>query len=1245
MYLKRLEAFGFKSFADKTVFGFEPGFTCLVGPNGCGKSNIVDAIKWVLGEQSAKSLRGGEMLDVIFNGSAHRKPLNFCEVALVFDNADGTLPIAAPEVTVGRRLYRSGDSEYLINKAVCRLRDVRELLWDTGIGTSSYSIIEQGRIGLLLEANHKERRVLFEEAAGIHKYKERKKIALRKLERVEQNLARLNDVMGEVERSLRSVTRQASKARRAKALTDELQHIRFDVLLHETHASQTALREVEGELNAAREQVAALAEQLNEARTSSLNGEETLQRLDTELVEAQARLAEARTELAALEEALKAERRAIEGMREEGTRARQLAEEAGNRAAAIANEREKAELDLQRVNEALAERESAIEMLTEVLEKDQAEYDDVTKKLDETRRRALDLLGRRTQVEQAFSKTEASVSAIDYRLRKVEAQVSRVGEQLRLAQSEAEEVRGRQSQVQRRREALETEQSNIRALQARTEEEAERLTPRTEELRSEMERHRSRIAVLEDLQQSGEGLSPGTKAVLTDLRNEGLDGGDLHGLAADVLDVEPRLEAAIETALGANIETLVVGRTATAQRLIDRLRDEGLGRAKFLPLDRLKDDPQDSLFEDGAMPGLLGRASDLVQCEPEYEPVAHALLGDVLVFDELVIAEAVQEYVGPDAPWRFVTIDGDLLEPTGTLGGGQFRKERLGLFGRRNEIVRLGLLMSELRFKLQALAERSAHLEKRAQRLARDDERIGADLAALAVTSTELKGILSAAQREESRSSEEHQLACDETRQLQEERASFAERLEQLGAEASQLKVDEEQARNEAEELTRNVEFRSNALTRRRTTLEETRRDASTLKERADGLERHGQALSSQFAERRDEADRETRRAESLDERCATAEAECAAKETARTETTERITALEGETRRLSEAKEEARKHFENERAREKALGEQVEQARAQSGEIERRQVEQQLRFDQRVETAQNEFQLDITEELAQRGGPPELSPDAVQKVQELNEKLQRMGPVNMFALEEQRQLEERATFLKTQFDDLTSARASLKDVIARINRRSRKQFQETFEAVRLHFQEIFRKLFGGGKADLVLEENEDILEAGIDILARPPGKEPRSIMQLSGGEKALTTIALLFSVFRSRPAPFCLLDEVDAPLDEANVDRFNLILREFMDLSQFLVITHNKRTMGYADTLYGVTMPEPGVSKRIAIKYAEIEKHLPIEQMEAESAANREAAQQELGAVSASDTEAAPESEAEPVEAEGEPVAAGGSD
>ncbi|MCW8133458.1 MAG: chromosome segregation protein SMC [Planctomycetota bacterium] len=1245
MFLKRLDAFGFKSFADKVTFDFERGFTCVVGPNGCGKSNVVDAVKWVLGEQSAKSLRGGEMLDVIFNGSANRKPLNFAEVTLTFDNNDAEeakrLPLAAPEVSVTRRLYRSGDSEYLINKSLCRLRDIRELFWDTGIGTTSYSIIEQGKIGQLLEANSKERRGLFEEAAGIHKYKERKKEALRRLERTEQNMARINDTLGEVERQLRSVTRQAEKARKAKEISDKLRQTKVEILLHDTFTCQASLREVEGSLAGAQEQVASLSAELATAQASTVTEQEAMGRLDGELAEAQLRLGEARAALAGLDAGIEADKRAIEGMAAEAQRAREVAQEAGQRAAALANERERAELDLANDTQALEDRRASERAMSEAYAADQLAYEETARLLEQARRESLDVLGRRAQHQQSLTQAEADLGGIDYRIRKVRAVVEKAEDALRFAQAEAEEIRLRMEHIRKRRESLDIELAGIRMLQARTEDEIERLNARAQELRNQLEKCRSRLTVLEDLNESGEGLSPGARAVMASANAQGSEDPDIHGLAADCLRVNPRHEGAVEAALGANIEAIVCGTFATAAKWFESLREQGLGRAFFLPLDRCGLGRPNELGSHGLrrdalrVMGCLGRAADLVECAGVYRPVAEALLGDVLVFESTAQAQEAyaQDVVG--SRWRRVSLQGDLYEPNGAIAGGRFRVDRLGLIGRRNEIERLGVEMDELRQQIEALGERSGFLEKRAQRLVRDDERVTSGLNALAATLTELKGVQAAIAREEARSNEEKKVAGDEIRELEAERLARSERIAGLREEQERLLQQEAAANARSNALAVEMAKRESTVSERRASLEEIKREASTLAARVEGLERHAQSLSAQFAERRDEADRENRRADALKRRREATEAELKEKETEREGVNGRIAEYDGEARRLGEEKENARLRFEDARGRERAVGGDLEKAREQAATIEHQRIELSLRLDTKMDQARNEFQMDAQEELASRGGPPEVPPEALEQARALEEKLQRLGPVNMYALEEQKQLEQRLGFLKSQWDDLESARSSLRDVIARINRRSRKQFEETFEAVRAHFQEIFRKLFGGGKADLILEEGEDILDAGIEITARPPGKEPRSIMQLSGGEKAMTTIALLFAVFRSRPAPFCILDEVDAPLDEANVDRFNMIIREFMDKSQFLVITHNRKTMSYGDVLYGVTMPEPGVSKRIAIKYNEIERHLPMDQIEKQAAEAREKA---LAAPPAK--EAAPES-AEAVEAEGQPVGA----
>jgi chromosome segregation protein len=1278
MHLKRLEAFGFKSFADKLVFDFERGVTALVGPNGCGKSNVVDAIKWVLGEQSAKSLRGDEMQDVIFNGTSNRKALNYAEVTLTFDNDQGVLPVATPEVAVTRRLYRSGESEYLINKALCRLRDVRELFWDTGIGTSSYSVIEQGRVSALLEANSKDRRIIFEEAAGIHKYKERKKIAMRKLERVEQNLARLNDVVVEVERNLRSVTRQAEKARRAKDITDRLRQARLAILLNEAFVSEAALREVTASLNLATERAAHLASEFTSAQSATAGAQERMAQVDNDLAAAQAELAEARARLQRIEAEVEAAHRSIAELKVEAERAREASRAAGERAAAIAVERERVELDGARAQETLQASSTQAAELAAVVAQQQEARDGLAKTLEMARRAAMDALGRRTQLQDTLTRAEAELGGLEYRVRKAQAQLTKMEDQLRFAQAELEELRKRIAQVQRRREALETDLGGIKALQARTEGELDRLSRMTQDLQREMEGKRSRLTALEGLRESGEGLTPGARTVLTSLRFEMNLAGEVHGLVADCLGVDPRLEQAVEAALGGHIETIVVESAQAAQDLAARLAEQELGRATFLPLDRA----EAALFarapasaQSAELAGCLGCAADLVSCEEQYKPVAQTLLGRVLVFDT---EQHALESFGTDmgcSGWQRVALNGAFFESNGCVSGGRHKPQRLGLIGRKNEIARLHAAMDELRLKIEALAERSGFLEKRAQRLARDEDRLRSNLTALSHSQTELKSTLAAIEREEARSAEEKSLAAREIHELEAERTAHVERVAAMRQEHEAC----QRAENEAAAAVRTHETelaqREETLSAGRTRLADLERECATWRERVTALEREGQALSAQCAERRDEAEREQGRADALDQRRTLAEGALAEKDKLRAELSDLIDIRTMKAESLQVHKEEARHAFEAARGREREIAAELEKAREELSEVRDREVNLRVRLENKVEQGRSEFQVDLLTELAAQGGPPplpapkepknkaqapaaeneqpaaaegalsadsgteveaapavrtqeELLAAAQALVQQLEERLARLGPVNMYALTELEELEQRHVFLKTQFEDLESARASLRDVIARINRRCRSLFQETFEAVKAQFNETFRKLFGGGRADLLLEESEDVLEAGIEIVARPPGKEPRHISLLSGGEKTMTMIALLFAVFRSRPAPFCILDEVDAPLDDANVDRFATMVREFLDRSQFLVITHNKATMAFADVLYGITMPELGVSKRIAIRFSEIEKHLPMDEIDKAAASARQEALAQADAAG----EAAVEAVEEPV-------------
>jgi chromosome segregation protein len=1217
MHLKRLEAFGFKSFADKVIFDFQPGVTCFAGPNGCGKSNVVDAVRWVLGEQSAKSLRGTEMLDVIFNGSARRKALNFAEVTLVFDNASGQLPLNAPEVSVSRRLYRSGESEYLINKALCRLRDVRELFWDTGIGTSSYSVIEQGRISALLEANSKDRRILFEEAAGIHKYKERKRIALRKLERVEQNLARLADLLGEVDRNLRSVTRQAEKARKAKEISTQLRQCKLDLLLHDTSAAEAALREAGSALSLATQHVSQIGERLARAQAVTAEQQEILAQLDAQYNEVQGTLAEARAKLQRLEAEIEGAKRDVAELAAEAQRAETTAKAAGERAAALASERERVELDAAKAVENLAERTAQVATLSEKAAQEQAAREALLQPLESARRNALDTLSRRTLLQDSFTHSEAELASLEYRLRRVEAQLSRAADQLKFARGETEQLRARMAENRQRREMLAQEQQALQAEQQQAEAESQKLISAGQELQRELENRRSRLAALEGLRESGEGLNPGAHAVLATLRHELKVAAEVHGLVADCLNVEPRLERAVEAALGVHLETIVVGFTRTAELLGARLSEQELGRATFLPLDHAEAvwysrAAENSRPAGSALPGCLGVAADLIACEEKFRPLARLLLGRVLIFDTAAHAAESFRLDNGSSGWARASLDGGFYACDGSVCGGRFKAQHLGLIGRKNEIERLGSELEGLRVRIETVAEETAVLEQRAQKAARAEERLAAEIDALDLNHTELKGVLNASERDEARGAEEQNLAERELREMETERGAQQARVQGLRGEVEAARKAEEEAAACVQRQEADLARCDTALAAARKQLAEAERDAAAWRERASALQRETQSLSAQFAERRDEADREQKRQQNLLERRTATLTLLTEKNKGRAELADLDEALSMRAEGLQEQKELARRVLEEARGRERECAAEQERAREELSQAREREMELRLRLENKVEQGRGEFQLDLRQELAARGTVPQPPPEAQEQIRQLEERLARLGPVSLYALDELEELQQRHAFLKTQSEDLQSARMSLRDVIARINRRSRTLFQETFESVKGQFNEMFRKIFGGGKADLLLEEGEDILEAGIEIIARPPGKELRNVSLLSGGEKTMTMIALLFAVFRSRPAPFCILDEVDAPLDEANVERFNLIVKEFLDRSQFVVITHNKKTMSHANVIYGITMPEPGVSKRIALKFEEIEKHLPLAEMsrDAEEARRKNLAQ-----------------------------------
>jgi len=1219
--LKTLQLIGFKSFADKTEFHFSPGITGVVGPNGSGKSNIVDSVKWVLGEQSAKSLRGGEMADVIFNGSASRRSLGLAEVTMVFDNSKRALATDAAEVQITRRVYRSGEGEYLINGQASRLKDIKQLFLGSGAGTDAYCIIEQGRVDVLLQASTRERRTIFEEAAGISRFKAKKVETLRRLERVDQNVQRLKDIIDEVEKQLRSVKLQAAKAQRYQEHTARLKELRVGLGLREY-----------GEV----------ASQL-QAETAVLDG------LRAGLAEQSARAEAWEEEMARLEAAMAASEQAVREQDGLLTAARhQIATEAttlGREAEVTAD----LETRLSQTRLRLAELDGRVATLAEAAAcggeevasaeaQGEAQRHGVRAVEDEVQRVLLRLGVLQKQVEaekkQHFEQTQQAVhlqrDAGDHK-KTMDNLVSERQRLLRHSERAADNLASVDLELQELTEAEESLQASLAAArqglagQRQEGERFRRLRDDTAAVAAELRERRSglasRVEVLEGLERSQEGLGTGVREVLELVR--AADPGPWQtvvGMVADLLTVRHEYAPLIDLVLGERAQRFVV---RDAPRLYEALGRRGApfsGRVSFLTLSQSATEPAPAhanrlmaVSPLGAVrmpaspeglpvhPGVVALAESLVTCEnPELALLPGQLLGRTLIVRDLESARTIGAFT---TGYRFVTLRGELLEPDGTLTIGTHHAET-GILSRKSEL-------RELRGQGAALDQRIAEAERDVadlrERIADFDsqaEESQLEIDALGEQAADLHTRLGQHRERRATLHEEVTDSRTEISRLEGEIASHRARWEEASQAAARADAlaQELHARSQAGER----EVRERELQRQH--LQEQLTTAKVALAQADErlaalLAKHEQTAAD-LAQRRQE--REQAGQHLADTRARLTESQRTML-LASSALAQLYLEKEAAERRLAEVSAER----DGRRAERQRLLEQSQAARsawrAQQEQAHERELmvnDLRHRRDVLVDKLREDYQLDLAElyethsvlstqysvpdtESPVTDAPQPLDPaQANEEIAELRRKLARLGAVNMEALQELTDLEARAASLQAQYDDLASAKRSLEEIIAQINDDSRKLFSETFATIRTNFQELFRKLFGGGMADIVLEDEADILESGIEIIARPPGKELRSISLMSGGEKTMTAVALLLAIFRSRPSPFCILDEVDAALDEANIGRFTSVLRDFLDRSHFIIVTHSKRTMSVCDVLYGITMQESGISKRVAVRF-----------------------------------------------------------
>lgn len=1170
MRLTRVEIHGFKSFADRTTFELPPGLTAIVGPNGCGKSNVIDAIKWALGEQRASALRGKDMADVIFKGNGARGQRNFAEVSLHFDNEDGRLPTEYAEVVITRRLFRSGESEYLINRQPVRLKDVRDLLMDTGLGTGAYSVMEQGRIDAILSANAPERRRIFEEAAGISRYRARRRESESKLERTEQNLLRLSDVVEELERRQRSLKVQAGRARSFLEARDQLRELRSSYYVHQwTSLAQTlAAQELERErlvadesearrrLESARAEVSALQERHAGLRAEVDESAESFRQASGEveaLSERQAALAERLVEAA--ETALRLKGR-IEGLGLALKERESEAQDVARRAAEV--EREVTEWAAT-VAQAEGERAGTVAALTGWQQETQARRENALQRLAglaEVRNRAGHAASRHAAASASIERVAAQLLELAQQLEQHTALQSELAAGVQsLDEAHAEAAHQTEAHGQRR-DGLRTQLSQVESQHAGR--------------REALAASQARKQTLDELIERRDGVSAGALCLL----EAGL--GGVHGLVVDHLKAPRELAEAVEAALGASTQSVLVENREHGLAALQHLAFVQGGRVLLVPR-------QGSRARAGSSGGqrLLDRLEVL-----DHHDVFEALLGHVrLVSDRDALADCE-----PDGATVWVTPAGELLDERGLLRGGVSGAAG-GLLARRAERDELVVTCADMEAELVRLASQ------------RDEHR--QDLSAadqlLSQSQAEQRRLESERDRtaERERQASERRRALDteqaarqaDLKELEAEAAARADELAQARAEESRLEAEVAADRqSEASEETRHRELLVED-SQRQEALSSARLQLAARRERAEALAGEGRQVGRGLQERQAERDHAVTENTALAQRVEGLEQEQLRLSSRAGELSEERDRRAGRLNAARVASSELGGHMEQ-AASGVSLAESAFEATA-SAHSEHRLASQEtsLRRDELRRRVLEELEVDLSE-----GDVTELDPDtdwtAVgAEIEELKGRLSRMGNVNLAAVDELTEVDERLNFLVGQRDDLLSAKQTLIDTIARLNRESRERFVATFEEVRGHFRQIFRKLFRGGKADMELEPGVDVLEAGIEITAAPPGKDPRTITLLSGGERTLTAVGLLFSLFRARPSPVCLLDEVDAALDETNIERFGSVLEDFLGESQFLVVTHARRTMSYADQVFGVTMAEHGVSKVLSLTVEEYDR------------------------------------------------------
>lgn len=1243
MILKSLDIHGFKSFADQTKLEFHEGVTGIVGPNGCGKSNIVDAIRWVLGETSAKALRGGEMADVIFNGTEKRQPTGMAEVRLTLSDCSGKLATDFDEVSIGRRVFRDGKSEYLLNKRPCRLKDISEMLMDTGIGRTSYSIMEQGKIDMLLSSKPEDRRAVFEEAAGITKFKAQKKEALRKLDYTEANLVRLEDIIAEVERQMRSLQRQASKARRFKTLHTDLK-------LLDLHLSHRTWREYQAERSELDNSIRSLRETQSSLEKEIEQGQEDLTKTRNEYQGIESRISESQRAIAEQQNAIQSARSRIEFNAERSNEFSTLIEQNTSDIEATTTKLSEQESDLQKT-------EVALQVIDEKIAKQRsqlAEYEEATLQARNERRNISDTLSQtrdtRNSLESKLATLEARIenntrhqAADQQRFIQLDEEIQRLQKDETSKSSEVESLGTEVVEHRKTIEELEHQLQTADGDYQKSRKELEELRQQLATLHRTHSEKVSRLEVLRQLVAEGEGLAAGTQAVLQGLDQPELFKSSVRGALASFFKVDSEYIPALEVALGNHLQTIIVADTLVAETMIEALKTGQLGLASLVAENSRDqaDDRQILALPDGAIAWALDR----IQRDEKIAGLIDRLLANVLIVPDLSTALRLRDEMGGGT--SFATLGGEFVSKEGVITGGAGSEEGSSLLQRESDIRELTLLTGQLEEELSTAETRVSSLTHNVAEFESAVQTAREKLQQRQVQYSTLEGQLAMMQRD-------LQQVENKAETLRWEQTEVAQRQDEIDEELQGAIKEKEEASKKLAEFASDLDDLKNRLQ-----LAESReaeaaeslnevRTALAVEQRArEAAENQRSPMTSRLNELRELLERRKNEISGYEERISQAARDTEDLNQQINQSTEAASALSSALEAIRKERSEKSAEIdetEAELTRKRKQAHQMSEQRTNE-EIASTQID--LRIENIENTTRERYQIDLNrfepdshallnaiedqrktmDRLARKqdaadessetdngvdgneseeidtpsGAAPNVEHESVdvvdgaepdwgfveEVVAHLRGKLESIGSVNLEAIDEFDELQERHTFLREQNDDLVKSKQELMNVITKINRDTKKMFVETFEQVRKNFREMFVELFGKtAKADLLLADEGDPLESGIDIIAKPPGKKLQTISLLSGGERSMTAVALLFAIYMVKPSPFCVLDELDAPLDEINIGRFLKVLDRFIDDSQFIIVTHNKRTMSRADLMYGISMEEYGISKTLGMQF-----------------------------------------------------------